>query len=269
MVPFPGVSVGAWRKLSGLAVSATWAGLAATAVLMGLAAWLYPGGTWADPSRLGHAFWGNFWCDLLRGQALNGRPNRLASELATLAMVSFSVTLVAHWAVVAQRLAPAPTGRWVVGLGWLGSLGVTLVALTPSDRFPALHALAVLGAGPSLMGALVLGSLGVWRGEATLRWAAALAFGAVALALLNLVQYARQVYGGAPYAVWLPGIQKAATLCFVAWVLAIGWKRVAAAPAPMAHGPNQLQKNIGENREDIAEDICSGDHSRGAPRNQR
>jgi hypothetical protein len=209
---------------------------------MVFAAWFYPGGTWEEPARVGHAFWGNFWCDLLRAQGLNGRPNPVASELATVGMVAFSITLLGHWTVLAQRLGPQRMRRWVFGLGWFGSLGVVVLALTPSDRFPALHAAAVVSAGSSLIVALVLGGLGVWRRAADRRWAVALAFGAIALALLNLVQYARQVYGGAAYAVWLPGIQKAATLCFLAWVFSIGWERrrsalpVGAAPPHVTSG---------------------------------
>src|SRR5262245_61394697 len=38
------------------------------------AAWQYPGGTWEEPTRVGHSFLFNYYCDLMRPVALNGQP---------------------------------------------------------------------------------------------------------------------------------------------------------------------------------------------------
>jgi len=213
------------RGLNRIAPRATLVGLSATAVLMAAAGAFYPGGTWAEQARVGHAFWENFWCDLLRERALNGHPNPVASELALLGMVAFGATTLLHWLVLARRLA-ASWARWVLATGILSSLAVVLLALTPSDRFSALHAAAVVGAGPAFFAAAIAGALGQWR-DPERRRVASWALVGVGLTVVNVVQYARQVYGGADYAVWLPAIQKGATLCFVAWILGSSWREGA------------------------------------------
>lgn len=204
-------------------------GLVATSVLLGVAMWLYPGGTWMDPERVGHAFWGNFWCDLLRAEALSGAPNPIASELTRLAMIVAALTLGVHWILVARQSAVSASRRWGLGLGWASSVGITCVALLPSDRFPTGHPVAVLVMGPCFAGAVVLGALGFWRRDRQLRRAgqrhqafglgALLAALALAFGLVNLVQYAAQALLRAEPAHSLPLVQKVATLCLVAWVV--------------------------------------------------
>lgn len=193
-------------------------GLGATVALMGGAVWLYPGGTWLERGSTGHAFWGNFWCDLLRAQALNGAPNPWASQLALAAMVTFAAALLAFWVVVGRLLEPRRWARWVVVLGWLSGAAVVVVGLAPSDRFPTLHPAAVAAAGSAFAAAVVGASIGLWQRGRGLRRATWLVFLLLPLTAINLVQYAGQVYSDAGYAPWLPGAQKLATLCVALWV---------------------------------------------------
>ncbi len=204
----------------------TLVGVAASVTLAVAAAWTYPGGTWAEPDRLGHAFLENFWCDLLRAEALNGRPNAVASALMLLALMIFAGTLVVYFHHIAKVLTPDPTSRWVRACGWPAAVGVALVALTPSDRFPVLHAAAVIAAGPALLAAVLVASFGLRRRAHGPAWGTWLAVGGLLLALLNLVQYVRQVQWGVEYARWLPGVQKLASLCFLLWMAVVsGAKR--------------------------------------------
>lgn len=196
-------------------------GLGATTALMGGAIWLYPGGTWAETSNVGHTFWGNFWCDLLRAQALNGAPNPWASQLALAAMVTFAVALMAFWVVVGRLLAPRRWAAFIVLLGWLGSAGVVVVGLTPTDRFPTVHSVAVVAAGSAFVAAVLGAIVGLWRRGGGLRRATLLAALGIPFAVLNLTQYAQQVYAAASYASWLPGMQKVATLCLALWMGAV------------------------------------------------
>lgn len=206
---------GRWDRIAAQVVLS---GLGATVALMGGAMWLYPGGTWLDPEAAGHAFWGNFWCDLLRSHALNGVPNPWASQLAFAAMVTFAGALLAFWVVVKGLLASRCWARWVVGLGWLSGAAVVVVGLTPSDRFPQLHSAAIVVAGSMFVLAMVGASVGFWQRGKELRHATWLALLVLPLTVLNLVQYASQVYSEAHYAPWLPGAQKLATLCVALWV---------------------------------------------------
>ena len=52
-------------------------------VAMAAAVQSYGGGSWLHPHTTGHAFFENFWCDLLREPAHNGRPNTRSVTLAT------------------------------------------------------------------------------------------------------------------------------------------------------------------------------------------
>lgn len=208
----------------------TLTGMAASAILAAAAAWAYPGGTWAEPDRTGHAFLENFWCDLLRAEALNGRPNPVASELMLLALLIFAGTLVVYFHHLAAVLAPDPTSRWVRVCGWPAAVGVGLVALTPSDRFPALHAAAVIAAGPVLLAAVLVALLGLRRRGHGPPGGAWLAIGGLLLALVNLVQYVRQVQWGVEYAPWLPGVQKLSSLSFLSWMALVSGARGERSP---------------------------------------
>jgi hypothetical protein len=76
--------------------------LFATAIgvaLLGIAMWLYPGGTALDADAPGHSFWLNFLCDLTEPVARNGVPNRLGAQVARVAMLDLAVALGAVWLV--------------------------------------------------------------------------------------------------------------------------------------------------------------------------
>ena len=125
--------------------------------LASIAMALYPGGTWLEPARAGHAFWANFLCDLLHTRALSGADNGSGALFARIAMLAEAGALVLMW-WSAPLLFP---GRSVLGkvirvLGVLSALGTTAVVLLPSDRFGALHGVMVLLASVPGFGAAVL-----------------------------------------------------------------------------------------------------------------
>ena len=69
----------------------------------GIAAVLYPGGTWAEESTVGYLFWQNYLCDVLRDTSLNGMPNPGSSY----GMISFGFllwTLILGWTLLARFL---------------------------------------------------------------------------------------------------------------------------------------------------------------------
>lgn len=179
----------------------------------------YGGGSWWHPNASEHLFFENFWCDLLRQSAHNGRPNGRSVVLATTAFVALAAALYGFWLEIASLL---PRGRQqFVGIaGPLSAFATALVALVPSDRYPALHAPAVLTAG----------GLGFACGCVTAAWSLAhrrerRAFATLSLLLLaaatvNLVLYVNVTYLQGPDSVVLPAAQKVATLALLGWMVA-------------------------------------------------
>lgn len=118
-----------------------WA-LVVAAVLTGMAMTLYPGGTFLRPATRGYSFFQNSLSDLGSTVAWSGQANPgslfhlAASAILVLAGCAFFVTLVRVYSssLITRRLARAAGAVVLVA-------GAALVgaALTPQDRYPALH----------------------------------------------------------------------------------------------------------------------------------
>jgi hypothetical protein len=182
----------------------------------------YPGGTWFDPHAPGHDFWRNFLCDLLHHEGLDGRPNAGAT-LALIGMVcGISALGIALWLVPALSSRPgARSARW---LGTPAAVGMLLVPLLPSDRFPFLHGVAVVGTGvPAFAAAFV--ALVALRGQPR-----SFTIGA-ALVLLAGVDFGLYVWDQFLGGVLLPAtpaLQRVATLLLVAFTTAIALSTLGA-----------------------------------------
>jgi hypothetical protein len=190
----------------------------------------YAGGSWLHPQAPSHSFFENFWCDLLRDPALNGRPNALSVRLTLVAFVAVALALGTFWLELAERFGDWRRAflRWA---GVVSALGTVLVALMPSDRFPHVHAPAVLAAGGL---GLSCGCIGTAWALAQRRQAPAFASTSLVLVLatvVNLVLYVRDAYFDAPETIALPAAQKVATLALVVW-LVLGLRSNANRPKP-------------------------------------
>lgn len=197
---------------------------------LGLAMYVYAGGSWLHPQAPAHLFFENFWCDLLRDPALNGRSNALSVRLTMLGFVAVALALGTFWLELAERFADWRRGflRWA---GVVSALGTVLVALLPSDRFPHVHAPAVLVAGGL---GFVCGCIGAAWALAQRRRAPVFALVSLALMLatgVNLVLYVRDAYFDAPETIALPAAQKVATLALVVWLI-LGLRSSANRPKP-------------------------------------
>ena len=192
----------AWTPRARLSFGA----LIAFVVTLLIAASQYPGGTWLHPEARGGFSWSeSFWCDLLRQPAHNGIANDRAVWLATLAFALVALSLAPFWLEV-SRLLPPSRERFVRVAGAISSIATVCVALVPSDRFPRMHAPAVL----------LAGGLGFACGCVCSAWALQrrrevpifAGFSAVLLASagLNLVLYVWVSYGGGPNTAVLPSV---------------------------------------------------------------
>lgn len=182
---------------------------------------LYPGGTWWDRAAVGHRFWENFLCDLEWQVALGGRMNP-GAELAEGAMLLLVAAIAAYWA-----LAPH-WPRAVRALGWTSVGGMVAVAILPSERYGALHGLAVMAAGgPGLAAALL-----TTHAQRRCAWRATWPLGAALLvvATLDLGLYVHTYATGGPGTKLVPALQKIALALLLAW-LVVGAQRARGGNA--------------------------------------
>lgn len=190
----------------------------------------YGGGSWLHPHASGHAFFQNFWCDLLREPAHNGRPNSTSVRLATLGFAALAAALAAFWREISNVFPDWRRGFVRFG-GLVSSVATAAVAVLPSDRFPMLHAPVVL----------LAGGLGFACGCICSAWAlrhlaAARVFGLSSLLLvgaaaLNLGLYVWVVYLHGVDTMILPAAQKAATFALLVWIVS-GLSFSAGRPKP-------------------------------------
>lgn len=199
----------------------------AFAALEGAAMALYPGGTWWDATTRGARFWQNFLCDLEWTVALNGEPNHVGARLGQAAMLVMVAALAVFW-WIAPGMFPSRRrlGAAVRALGLASVGGSIAVALMPSERFGALHGVAVVAAGvPGALAAL-LAVVGMLRGEPPGDSRAAGLVGAamLALALVDLALYANTMVHGGPGPMALPAVQKVALVLLVGWMTLVAWR---------------------------------------------
>ncbi len=139
--------------------------LALFVCLYAAAAVAYPGGTWEDPSTVGHSFLFNYYCDLMRPTALNGQPNPLGSQLAELGQLVFALSLGPFFFVAPGVFDVRPRlTRGVRALGLVACVAGIGVVLMPSWRFgQTVHGVMLLLCGIPAVAALVCVMIGTWR----------------------------------------------------------------------------------------------------------
>lgn len=212
------------RKLPVIASSVVASCVAAFVALEAAAMALYPGGTWWDRNTRGASFWRNYVCDLEWSVALNGQPNRVGAPLAEAAMLVMVAGLGVFWWIAPAMFAGRRrTGTAVRALGLVSVAGIVAVACMPSERFGALHGVAVVVAGVPGLTAALLAVAGMLRGDRAKHARAAGAVGAamLAFALVDFALYADTLAHGGPGSTLLPVAQKIALVLLVAWMLLV------------------------------------------------
>lgn len=182
------------------------------------AAVLYPGGSWTDPEAQRFSVLRNFWCDLLRSDAINGQPNGAAKRLASIGFAALGLAFLPFWPTAASVL-PAQRRRPLIALGWLAAASLGAMVVLPSDRYPLMHgAVALAGGGLGMVCAWVCAGARL-PGEparSVRRVSGALA---ILLALLNAALYVHAAWGGGGETLWHPLVQKLATLALLSWMV--------------------------------------------------
>jgi hypothetical protein len=205
------------------------------------AARAYPGGSYFDRAAVGNDFWRNTMCDVARGVALDGQPNPLGSLLARLAMIILALGLGVFFTLL-PRLFPdrARLGGAVRTLGWSAVPGAIAVVLLPTDRFSAVHGLAIVAAGIPGIGATLLAVFGLLRGRGAPRFVAALGLLATLSAAAGFGLYVRELVFGGPAQVAVAVLERVATVLLVAWMLAVAARPEARDDdAPVSPRPSE------------------------------
>jgi hypothetical protein len=185
---------------------------------MTLAVASYPGGSWTAPGTNGFSLTRNFWCDLLRSQAINGADNGASKLLASLAFAALGVGLWPYWWVAASVLE-GPGRRRVLHLGTASAASLAAMAVLPSDRFPTSHGVVALTG--ALLGMWAAGASVAERSAREPRVGVRRVTGALLLACAasNAALYVYVTYLRGPETVAQPIVQKLATAALVVWML--------------------------------------------------
>ncbi len=203
---------------------------------MGIAMVQYPGGTWFDRTAESHQFWHNFLCDMLRADAINGKPNP-ATTAAIIGLLGMLPAVGAQGFVLRGMLRE--TGRPVLGqviavFSSVSLIGILGVPLTPSDAYPVLHSLCVIGGAGLGLAAAVSGIVGQCFGRATLGNLYILGILMMVFALTNLFMYVNHSFFDSPLTPTIPIAQKLATIFAVLWLGGSAVQRIRPATAPHA-----------------------------------
>ncbi len=179
----------------------------------------YPGGSWTVPGARGFSLARNFWCDLLRSQAINGADNGTSKLFASLAFAALGVGLWPYW-WVAACLLPGSRRRLVSRLGTASAACLAGMTLLPSDRFAIAHGVVALAGGFLGICAAAWSVAARLPGEQT--FAARRSAGGLALlfAAANAVLYVHVAYLKGAETVAQPIVQKLATLFLLTWMFA-------------------------------------------------
>ena len=198
-------------------------------VCVSVAIIVYPGGTWWNENAVGHSFWQNFLCDLLRNPALNHRSNMLGAALTKVGMLGIVAALSLNWWGASRWLCCHPTlGKAVRALGAVGTPLVATVPMFPSDAFPRLHTAAVTLGGLPAMLALLVFTVSVFFEAHCPNWLRTLTGLLTALSIVCMGLYVRESVFAAPSLRILPVLERLATLTVVVWILEL----LRKAPAP-------------------------------------
>ncbi|HFE46126.1 MAG TPA: hypothetical protein ENJ18_11645 [Nannocystis exedens] len=224
------------RQLAAIAMIGLFLFVAAFTV----AAWLYPGGTWANRAHVGHSFFGNFLCDLMQPRALNGEPAELSSLFARFGILALSVAHASFYIQVARLDDPTSGRARLTRRAGLLACAISLaIPLVTADALHTLHVIIVVAAFVPALLATSAAFLICMRSPAstpTIRFLAALTLGVAGFNFLLYaflyVAYWLGVQLPRPHLLFLqdllPQSQRIAIIGLVLWILVLSLRRKRA-----------------------------------------
>ncbi len=207
--------------------------VASFAVLFSLAAHAYPGGTHFNRRSIGHDFWRNTLCDVARSSSLDGAANHTGAALARCAMTVLAIGLGMLFYILPSWFAQNPRGvqlaKSVRATGIFFVPFAIAVVFLPTDRFSALHGLAIVLAGVPGFSAAVLVLAGLLRRDSHApRIVTRIGVIAVSVAAIDFSIYVDEVVRGGSARLSVVVLERIATLLLLLWMVVVAH---AAAPA--------------------------------------
>ena len=219
-----------------LASAATRVALAVFVVGMTAAVVTYPGGSWSDPGSIGFSLVRNFWCDLLRGAAINGGDNALSRRSASIAFCALALGLWPFWWAAAAPLPPGRRAR----LTWLGTSSaacLATMAVLPTDRYSVAHGMVALSGAALGMWATATSVAERLPGEAPHGFRRVSGVLTLLAAAANAALYVYVAYLHGPENIAQPVVQKLATLLLITWMLSTV-RAAARSCSPSSRDPS-------------------------------
>jgi hypothetical protein len=190
--------------------------------LVGASMLFYPGGTSWDTSTVGHDFWLNYLCDLLRPTALDGVANPVGSALAKAATLILGAGLLPFFWLVPRHFPAMPRlGRAVAWLGSLSVAAVPAVVFISGDRYGVLHGISVCVAAAPGLAAACLAVVGLAWGEARPKRVALVGGLTLTVSAIDFALYVPQVLTDASGPVAVAILERVSLGMVLVWMLVV------------------------------------------------
>jgi len=180
-------------------------GMSLFLIFYGIAAFLYPGGSFSDPTSTNFSFNNNYLCDLLDSQAINGEINT-ASTTSRIAFGFLCVTMIFIWYQLPKLFGNITFKRQLIRITGILSM---LIALFLASH---IHDVIVYAAGITGFIAYIITFIELYKH----RFFGLLSFGIISLVLI-LLNYSIYAYGY--WITALPIIQKVTFVYAISWFL--------------------------------------------------
>jgi len=184
---------------------AVFIGILASALLILVATWVYPGGNWADPQAVGFKWTKNFISNLFQPKAINGADSS-SRYWADAGMILLSASFALFFAGYARRI-PSPNAKRVTRWAGFAAMVCMVLIVTP------LHDLMVALSSTFFLLALFYITVFVWRSRLHL-------FKFLCTAVLAITYFTLYLYGTAQVE-YLAVMQKVTFLSVIGLVLAL------------------------------------------------
>ncbi|MEP7142370.1 MAG: hypothetical protein ABI707_05855 [Ferruginibacter sp.] len=169
-----------------------------------IAAFLYPGGSQADPASTGFSWMHNYWCNLLNEKAMNGEYNT-AMPFAICGMFILCLSLAIFWYRFAQMVKFRKPAQKIIQFSGIIS------TCTGFFLFTRYHDMVI-----NISGLLAIFAVaGTFTGLYKMGWQKLFWLGIFNLVLIGINNF---IYYSNEFIAWLPVVQKITFLLFLFWI---------------------------------------------------